>query len=172
MPPIAVNAAYAKSAASPNAGWHSQRHSLITLCSMWGAAMSVLEGRYAVDPKTGCHVWHGSRNTNGYGKLTIAGQQQYAHRVAFELAFRPLVSGETIDHLCRNRACCNPAHLDAVSLKENVNRSPRARKSHCSSGHALTGDNLYIDPKGFWKCRTCKAAYRRSVRQLFSQVPA
>jgi hypothetical protein len=89
--------------------------------------------------KTGeCWEWMGARS-NGYGQ-TGRGS---AHRAAYMLTKGPIPVGLELDHLCRNRGCVNPAHLEVVSHRENVMRSPiappalNARKTHCVRGHAL-----------------------------------
>jgi hypothetical protein len=90
-----------------------------------------------IDPASGCHVWQGRKNAKGYGQV---GRHGLAHRVAYEAACGPIPDGLVIDHLCRNRACCNPAHMEPVTPGENVRRGNcppmvNARKTHCKSGH-------------------------------------
>lgn len=114
-----------------------------------------------VDAVTGCHVWTASVNLDGYGKITVDNKTVGAHRVAYELAHGSIPVGLTIDHLCRNRMCVNPTHLEAVSMRENILRgegisAKNARKTHCKRGHPLSGDNLYVEPMG----RHCKACAR------------
>lgn len=113
-----------------------------------------------VDPcrTDGCVVWVGSIS-NGYGRFRVNGRTAPAH---YYLAGSPPVGLEW-DHLCRNRACVWPEHLEAVSHSENVRRgeTPRlaaARQqalTHCPQGHPYSGDNL-IARNGWRKCRTCK----------------
>jgi hypothetical protein len=73
-----------------------------------------------------------------------------------------------IDHLCRVRHCVNPAHMEPVTPRENILRSPvalaaiNARKTHCPQGHPLSGANLYRTPQGFRACRECR---RKSDRE-------
>lgn len=97
-----------------------------------------------------CHVFTGSVNSSGYGRLwhPPTRKRRLAHRIAW-VAFhgRDVPEGLTIDHLCRNRLCVNPEHLEAVSNGENVKRgigfaATNARKTHCSRGHALGGSNV------------------------------
>lgn len=73
-----------------------------------------------------CWPWTGSKQQGGYGSVSVRVDGRVtstpAHRMAYTLAKGPIPAGLTIDHLCRNRACCNPAHLEAVTIGENVDR--------------------------------------------------
>lgn len=94
-----------------------------------------------------CLVWTGYITSRGYGRVS----SKLAHRVYYELVRGPIPDGLTIDHLCRNKACCNPDHLEPVTSLENVRR---ARKSHCTHGHPLSGDNI-IERYGYRECLAC-----------------
>lgn len=109
-----------------------------------------------------CWPWRG-RLYGGYGKYGFAYRQFLAHRLAFILTHGSIPSGLTLDHLCRNRACINPAHLEPVTLAENVLRgeSPPTKnreRTHCLNGHPLSGSNLYFyGPMKNWRgCLTCR----------------
>jgi hypothetical protein len=108
----------------------------------------------------GCWEWTGGRSS-GYGR--IGGE--YVHRAVYKALVGPIPEGMTVDHLCRNRVCVNPAHMEIVSRAENVLRGEgvtavNARKTHCPRGHPLVGDNL---KKGELtrKCRLCHNARQR-----------
>ena len=113
-----------------------------------------------------CWNWKSNMHFKGYGLFSLNGKTVKAHRIAFELSKGQILEGLTIDHLCRNRRCVNPSHLEAVSMKENTLRGngPSAihsRKTHCKKGHELTSDNMvpsYLK-KGERRCLTCWRAY-------------
>lgn len=112
------------------------------------------------ETESGCIEWTGCLSTQGYGRIRSNGVTHYAHRLAYEWAKGPIPEGMQIDHLCRNRACVNPEHLEAVTHQTNVARgvSPMAdqkRQTHCKRGHPLDGDNLYLTKAGKRQCREC-----------------
>ena len=126
-----------------------------------------------------CWNWNGAK-WNGYGKfhpnrLSCAN----AHRFAYELIRGKIPSGLTIDHLCRNRSCVNPEHMEAVTIKVNVLRgeSPwakEAKQTHCKNGHPLILENLVLShywSRGKRECLACnrisqRAKYRRRVERI------
>lgn len=105
-----------------------------------------------------CWLWLFSVSTSGYGQFYFSGRLHTAHRVAYELVKGPIPDGLQLDHLCRNRRCCNPAHLDPVTCAENIYRSPihKWAKTHCPQGHPYAGRNLIRNSvNGGRACREC-----------------
>lgn len=94
-----------------------------------------------------------------------------AHRMAYELTRGPILEGLVIDHLCRNKACVNPAHLEAVSQRVNVRRGLLGSRTACINGHEYTPENTFIERNGKRRCRTCQRATdrRRRARRALSR---
>lgn len=114
-----------------------------------------------LEPDGECVVYTGSL-TKGYGVTSVFRDDgtkvhAYVHRVTYEMAHGPIPEGLTIDHLCRNRACCLPEHLEPVTQAENNRRAgPFNRPTQCQRGHELTLDSTYAGgPNGRRRCATC-----------------
>ncbi len=123
-----------------------------------------------------CWLWTGTINPYGYGIFSRPNGSNLAHRVACELTDGLIPDGLDCDHLCRNRACVNPAHIDIVTRAVNLGRGIRSIKAiartHCIQGHALVGENLYYEGNGK-RCRTCArrkatASYHRRRHGILS----
>ncbi len=115
-----------------------------------------------------CWQWLGSHGQAGHGTFWDGSKPEAAHRYAYRILIGPIPEGMTIDHLCRNPACVNPAHMECVTLVENILRSTgvsaiNAKKTHCPQGHPYDEANTYVDNRGARTCIICRnAASRRS----------
>lgn len=114
---------------------------------------------YAIKGKRNeCWLWQGWQRNTGYGVFWYAGQNRTAHRVSFYMhnGYWP----ESTDHLCRNRLCVNPRHLEGVTASENAKRVPRPK--HCPRGHKYILANVYSfkDARGYTHrgCKQCRMA--------------
>jgi hypothetical protein len=114
----------------------------------------------------GCIEFTGTKSS-GYGSFRAASSSQsLAHRIAWVATNGPIPDGLVLDHLCRNRACANPEHLEVVTHRVNILRgsgaaAKHAAKTHCKHGHEFTESNTYLDSKGR-RCRTCRDQQKRA----------
>lgn len=120
--------------------------------------------------ENGCIVWIASGNGAGYGAMYIAkGKRVLAHRWSYEHYVGPIPEGLDLDHLCRNRACVNPQHLEPVAHRVNVLRGTaptaiNATKTHCPQGHAYDEANTRVS-RGKRECMACK---REKARRYYA----
>lgn len=123
----------------------------------------------------GCWEFTGALQ-RGYGVVgTTANKTARAHRVVYEAEVGPIPPGMTIDHLCLNTRCVNPAHLEVVSRSENARRqaaagrhhggAPGRDKTHCPQGHEYDGANTHRRPNGWRTCRACSRERARARRE-------
>jgi hypothetical protein len=110
-----------------------------------------------IDKSGDCWLWTAC-TSEGYGRIWLNGRLAMAHRVVYEYYKGPITEA-TLDHLCRNRLCVKPSHLEPVSHRINLLRgvgvtARNSKKTHCKNGHELSGDNLLIS-RGKRVCRIC-----------------
>jgi hypothetical protein len=128
----------------------------------------------SVDASGDCWVWTRSDNGHGYGVMESKDGDRMAHRMSWEILVGPIPEGLTLDHLCRNRRCVNPDHLEPVTRGENVLRgvgpaAMHARQTQCVNGHAFTEDNIY-HWRGARYCRACRRQMDRDRWPARSKV--
>ena len=129
------------------------------------------EKRIVRVPESGCWVWTGYLQKNGYGEYP---RHRAAHRTLFEIVRGPVASHLDLDHLCRVRCCVNPHHLEPVTHKENVQRGEAghykkklwADAATCKAGHPWTEESTYIRPDtGLRGCRICRSATSKKYQE-------
>lgn len=118
------------------------------------------------ESEDGCWLWTGTRTAGGYGKVSVNGRATPVHRWVYEEMVAPIPAGLDLDHLCRVRACVNPAHLEPVTRSVNISRGVTRRDwIQCIRGHAFDEANTVLRRDGRRDCRTCarERARRRSA---------
>ena len=111
-----------------------------------------------------CWPWIGAMSDNGYGNFWTGEKQDKAHRVSYQLFVGAIPDGADLDHLCRNRGCVRPDHLEPVDRQTNLLRGDRkSKQANCKRGHPLSGDNvrIYLTPGKGYVTRICRACDRR-----------
>lgn len=120
-----------------------------------------------------CWPWEGTTN-NGYGQVTMPGRQVAAHRLSYQAWIGPIPEGLDIHHVCHNKLCVNPAHLEALPHKDHTRQhltNPLTQnflKTHCLRGHELSGYNVYVI-NGSRNCRECN---NRRNRESYARKKA
>ena len=116
---------------------------------------------------TQCWEWASAVTVNGYGMFWFNRAPEYAHRLSYENKHEKIPKGLVINHLCRNRKCVNPDHLEAVTQQENCRKGltgflpglMQRLKTHCPKGHEYNEENTRIKNDGSRSCRACNNAW-------------
>lgn len=114
-----------------------------------------------------CWIWQHNVSSYGYARKWSGIRIERAHRVYYERAYGPIPQDLVLDHLCRQRDCVNPEHLEAVTNRENVvvrGSGPsaiNARRTHCANGHPFDEENTIFRPNGRRRCRECSRTEAR-----------
>lgn len=134
------------------------------------------------ESQDGCWIWTKAKNKDGYGATCYKGKQIGVHVLMLQL-LGVYSKNLVVDHVCKNRLCCNPKHLRMVTARENIlknSNGPAAKnkiKTHCKWGHPFSGENLSLTAKGVRRCKACgraKAAKRRAKqgKSIFQLDPS
>lgn len=112
------------------------------------------------EPNTGCFIWIGATYNNGYGFININKRSVSAHRLSYFVHKGIIPENFIVDHLCNNKYCINPHHLEAKSQKDNLLRSNSAStlnilKTHCDKGHEFSNENTRLNKQGSRECIAC-----------------
>lgn len=109
-----------------------------------------------------CWEWTGAKCSSGYGSVWMEGKCKSAHRAVYEWLVGPIPAGLVIDHLCRNRACVHPKHMELVTPLENHRRGIHGvlKTLECKHGHPYTPENTRVNRKGSPVCRVCTRSRR------------
>lgn len=134
-----------------------------------------IAGKYMPEPNSGCWLWTDSLDRHGYGQFNVGcrtpgrNSVKRAHRVMYELLVGPVPVSLDLDHRCRTRSCVNPDHLEPVTRKENLGRSPlvtsdRGRDA-CREGHRYTTHTTRMAVRGAKVTRRCRVCDRIAARR-------
>jgi hypothetical protein len=111
-----------------------------------------------------CWFWMASRDSYGHGQYSEKGKLLRAHRYAYIVVIGVPPDGTELHHRCEIPPCVNPFHLKALTRKEHMALGVNMPRDFCIYGHPLSGDNLYVSPRGYRQCRKCVARSQREYQ--------
>lgn len=120
---------------------------------------------------SGCWLWTGEVNRDGYGVFYCGSREYKAHRIAVEMFRGKIPKGLHGHHVCKVKACVNPDHISIVTAEEHGKihssdpENGQSQKTHCPAGHEYSADNTYRDPGGWRFCRACRSNNRGAIRR-------
>lgn len=115
------------------------------------------------DVHNDCWIWTAAKDKDGYGRFQVGYRCTNAHRVAYELFVGPIPEGHHVDHMCKNKSCVRPDHLQVLTHFENSGQG-RRDKTHCPYGHEYSESNTYRHI-GRRHCKTCHVEWERIYRK-------
>lgn len=121
-----------------------------------------LQDKIYIEPNSGCWLWLGLLNEDGYARSS--GKWKYLHRRIYEFFFGPIPPSKELDHRCRTRSCLNPRHLNPITHLENIQRgavNQNKGRTHCRRGHEFNFENTLIS-NGKRHCKACKELWRKT----------
>jgi hypothetical protein len=159
-------------------GWHHENH--IQWYTQWMELTQKQKDKFfqKINKTDDCWLWTAATNEHGYGVVRINKRLFKAHRVSYEIHKGEIPEGLSLDHLCKNRSCVRPEHLEAVTHRENCLRGNglpsmwAARRSmpritHCKHGHEMTPENCYFIPStGARCCRQCQKTWHEKWNKV------
>lgn len=123
------------------------------------ACQTDISRKFLPEPNSGCWLWLGAMNSDGYGTVSVNGRSSAAHRAVYEKYAGKIPAGLILDHLCRNPSCVNPGHLEPVTYKENYARAPsviaKRESQSCRRGHPWLPETTRVVPRGVRHARLC-----------------
>lgn len=132
-----------------------------------------------IDTSNECWIPKLKKNKSGYCIFTVKRTNEYlAHRLSYSFFVEDLIDGMVIDHICKNRACCNPTHLRQVTQYFNVVENSVSKialqkiKTHCDNGHPLSGTNLRLEKRSMGRsgfCRRCITCANKRQRERYKK---